>query len=71
MNSIWKILFEGEEQNELFDSEEDALEYAGYLRSCAQLGAEILNMNNPGDNEYDEDNWEQPNVKIIEVEEDN
>lgn len=70
MKSYWKVLFEGEEEDDVFDSEEEALDYASYLISCTREGAEILNMSNPGDNEYDEETWEDPDVEVIEIEED-
>ena len=63
----YKIIFEGEEQGEIFDSESTAEDYALYLCSCSCAGAEILNMNNPGDYDYDEN--EEYDYEIIEVEE--
>jgi hypothetical protein len=66
--SKYKIIFDGEEQDDLYDSEEDAEEYAAYLQSCSELGAEILNLSNPGDYDYDEDDYEYPDYEIIEVE---
>lgn len=65
--SQYKIIFDGEEQDEIFDSEEDAEEYAIYLRSCTRQGAEELHMSNPIDNEYDEDEFESPEYEIIEI----
>ena len=62
----YKIIFEDELQDEVFDTEEDAEEYALYLCSCSREGAEILNMSNPGDYDYDENNWESPDYEIIE-----
>lgn len=64
----YKIIFENEEQDEIFDSEEEAEDYALYLISCTKQGAEILNMSNPGDYEFDEENWEDPTYEIIEFE---
>lgn len=63
----YKIIYNGEEQDEIFDSKEEAEEYALYLCSCEQLGAETLHMSNPGDYEYDEDTWEHSDYEIIEV----
>lgn len=63
----YKIIFEDEEQDEVFSSERAAEEYALYLCSCSKEGAEILNMSNPGDYDYDEDEWEDPDYEIIEV----
>ena len=67
--SKYKIIFAGEEEDEVFDSESAAEEYANYLCSCTREGAEILHMSNPGDYEYDEDSFEEPDYEIIEVEE--
>ena len=54
---------------ELFDSYEDAVEAALYAISCTKLGAEIFHMSNPGDYEYDEDTYEDPEYEIVEIEE--
>ena len=64
----YKIIFDGEEQNEEFFTEEAAEEYALYLCSCHREGSEILHMSNPGDYDYDEDEYESPDYEIIEVE---
>lgn len=63
----YKVVFNGEEDDEIFDTYEQAEEYALYLRSCTRQGAEILNMSNPGDYEYDEETWEDPEYEIIET----
>jgi len=65
--SIWKIIFDGEELDDEFTSEEEANEYALYLLGCAQEGAEILHMSNPGDYDYDVDSYEYPDYEIIEI----
>lgn len=59
----YKIIFEGDEQDEVFDTYDDAEEYALYLSSCSKSGAETLHMSNPGD--YDEDDYGS-NYEIIE-----
>ena len=59
----YKVIFEDEEQDEIFDSEEAAEQYALYL--CSREGAEILHMSNPGDYDYDED--EKYDYEIVEV----
>ncbi len=64
----YKIIFDNEEQDEVFDSEEEAEDYALYLISCTKQGAEIMNMSNPGDYEFNEENWEDPTYEIIEFE---
>lgn len=61
------IMFDGELEDELFDTEEEADNYALYLCACTEEGAEILHMSNPGDWEYDEDTWEDPEYEIVEI----
>lgn len=39
-----------------------------YLCSCARDGAETLRLSNPGDYDYDEDDYEAPEYEIIEEE---
>ena len=63
----YKVFIADELQDEVFDTEEEAEEYAMYLASCAREGAEILHMSNPGD--YDEDDYDDE-YEIVEVEED-
>jgi hypothetical protein len=63
----YKVIIDGEEQSEIFATEADAEEHALYLCSCARLGAEILHMSNPGDYDYDEDEFEYPDYEIVEV----
>lgn len=63
----FKVIFDGEEQDEVFTSESAAEEYALYLRSCSRTGAEILHMSNPGDYDYDEDTFEPPDYEIVTV----
>ena len=66
----YKIIFDGEEQDEVFDTAEMAEEYALYLCSCTKEGGETLHMSNPGDYDYDEDSFEDPDYEIIEIDED-
>ena len=61
----YKILFDGEEEDEVFDAYEEANEYALYLVSCYHTGCEILEMSNPGDYPYDPD--DEPEYEIIET----
>ena len=63
----YQVSFNDELQDEIFDTKEDAKEYALYLASCVKEGAEILHMSNPGD--YDEEDYED-DYEIIEIEED-
>lgn len=62
----YKVLFDGEELDEVFDTEEEAEEHALYLRSCERTGAETLHWSNPGDYDYDEDTFEASEYEIIE-----
>ena len=66
--SKFKIIFDGEECDEIFDTEEEAEEHALYLSSCSREGAEILHMSNPGDYDYDEETYDDPDYEIIEIE---
>ena len=61
------VIFDGEEQDEIFSSEADAEEHALYLCSSTELGAEILHLSNPGDYDYDEDDFEFPDYEIVEI----
>lgn len=54
-----------EEDDYIFDTEEDAEEYANYLVGCSREGAEILNLSNPDD--YPLDDYEEPDFEIIEI----
>ncbi len=63
----YKVIFEGEEDDEIFDTEEEAEEYALYMCSCSRTGAETLHWSNPGDYEFDENLWEDPEYEIIEI----
>ena len=65
--SKYKVVFNEEEQDAIFETEEEAEEHALYLSSCSKEGAEILHMSNPGD--YDEDDYDD-DYEIIEIEED-
>ena len=67
--SKFKIIFDGEECDEIFDTEEEAEDHALYLNSCSREGAEILHMSNSGDYNYDEETYEDPDYEIIEIDE--
>ena len=64
----YRIIFDGEMQDEIFDTEEDAEEYALYLQSCERTGAETLHWSNPGDYDYDENEFEPSDYEIVEEE---
>lgn len=57
-----------EEDDEVFDTEQDALNHALYMRACSRLGAEIMSLSNPGDYDCDEDDFEEDDFEIIEEE---
>jgi hypothetical protein len=61
----YKIIFEGEEEDEVFSSYEQAQEYALYLVSCYHTGGEILELSNPGDYPYDPS--DEPEYEIVEI----
>ena len=60
------LMEDGSYDDAIFDSEEEA-ESAG-LQACSDSreGAEILNLSNPGDYPYDEDEYEV-DFEVIEV----
>ena len=62
--SKYKVKFNGEFEDEVFDTEREANDYALYLVSCAAEGAEILHLSNPGD--YDEDDYDD-DYEIVEI----
>lgn len=61
----YKVVFNYEEEDEVFDTREEAEEYAMELLSDWHTGAEVLEMSNPGDYPYDPD--EEPEYRIIRV----
>ena len=63
----YKIIFEGDEQDEVFSTYEEAENYALYLVSCFHTGGEILEMSNPGDYPYDPS--VEPEYEIVETDE--
>lgn len=69
----YRLIFpdgEVDECDEVFETEDEAREEALYSISCSRQGAEILHMSNPGDYEYDEDEYEDPTYEIIEIDDD-
>ncbi len=63
----YKIIIEGDEQDEVFSTYEDAENYALYLVSCYHTGGKILEMSNPGDYSYDPN--DDPEYEIVETDE--
>lgn len=53
----------------IFNTYNAAEEAALYAIGCMKQGVEILNMSNPGDYDYDEENFESPEYEIVEIEE--
>ena len=69
--SKYRIQWEdGDIEDEVFETYEDADDYALYLVGCARTGAETLHLSNPGDYDYDEDEYEEPEYEIIEEDDD-
>lgn len=64
----YKVVFNGEEQDEIFSTYEAADEWGLELQSAERVGAETLNLSNPGDYEYDEETWKSSDYEIIETE---
>lgn len=52
-----------------FSSYDDATDAALYAVGCSRQGAETLHMSNPGDYEYDEENYEDPEYEVVQIEE--
>lgn len=61
----YKIVINGNEEDEVFSTYEEAEQYAQYLVSCYHTGGETLEMSNPGDYPYDPD--DEPEYEIIET----
>lgn len=61
----YKIIINGDEQDEVFDTYEDADDYAQReLIPCYHEGGETLEMSNPGDYPYDPE--DEPEYEIVE-----
>lgn len=65
--SKFKIEFNGELQDDVFRTEVEAEEFARYLCACSHEGAEILHMSNPGEYYYEEELFENPEYRIVEL----
>lgn len=62
----YKIIYgDGTEEDMLFDSYAAADDYALYVKGSYSLGGEILELSNPGDYPYDED--DEMSYEIVEV----
>ena len=58
---------ESEEQDEMFETKTEAIDYANYLVGCCRVGAETLHWSNPGDHPCEEDEYVSPDYTIIEI----
>ena len=58
---------EDEEQDDVFDTQTEAIDYASYLVCCSRVETETLHWSNPWDYPYDEDEFEEPEYSIIEI----
>lgn len=61
----YKLIFDGEELDEVFDSYEEAEEQVMIELSNWHAGGEVLELSNPGDYPYDPD--DEPDYEIIEA----
>ena len=59
----YKVIFDGEEQDEVFDSYDEAVEFAMQQLSDWHAGGEVLELSNPGDYPYDPD--DEPEYEIV------
>jgi len=62
--SIFKIIFNGEEQDDVFNSYGEAEDYARDLVGAWHEGSETLELSNPGEYSYDPD--DSPDYEIVE-----
>ena len=58
---------EDDNYGDFFDTYQEAYDEASYGLQAAKEGAEILNMSNPGDYPFDEDDFEDNYFEIIEI----
>ncbi len=53
--------------DEVYDTPEEAEDEGYEALSNLEVGDEILNMSNPGDYPFNEDNYDEASVKVIKV----
>lgn len=58
---------EDDNYGDFFDTYQEAYDEASYGLQAAKEGAEILNMSNPGDYPFDEDDFEDNYFEIVEI----
>lgn len=56
-----------DEEDEYYDSYEEAYDAGSYGLQCAVEGAEILHMSNPGDYPFDESDFEDDYFEVEEI----
>ena len=67
MKTFFGVMINDELEDEIFETEQEAEEYAAYLRSCTNLGSENMHMSNPGDYEYDESAGDDLDMDVVEI----
>ena len=70
MKTYYAVKLDGDFEDELFETEVEAEEYAAYLRSCAVQGSEDLHLSNPFEYDYDENAGDDLDIEIVEVDKD-
>ena len=64
-----KIMDSYEDEGDLYDYYEDAVDAALYMIGCWHVGGETLQLSNPGDYEYDPNIEPDYEIEEIEIEE--
>lgn len=55
-----------EEEDEIFQSESEAVAHGEYMVSCHALGGEILHLSNPGDYPLSDDEADFEVIEVVE-----
>lgn len=63
----YRLIFQGEPDDELYDSYDEADEAGLFACSCARIGTEILYLSNPDYYDYDYDENEEYEFSIEEI----
>ena len=68
---MYKIKFDNDDfeeyEDEVFETREEAMNFIAQIESECRTGAETLNMSNPGDYPYDEDDDFEIDYEIIKI----